>query len=310
MSGSTTQALMLSILDLVNEINMVGLRFNPGGFEVLGKVTLSVRHLTPYEFGFHRAVSWFYVLYFETDRVNVEFLREQLVAYGIDQNESHIRVVHQMRMYLQHNLDPTKEQNRAIQYACERWFQEQCQVPVPSTQKQWRLCLQPLLQDAYQFLTALRDCIRCIEQDECREDILQQWDFRRQRYHPPHEFDRLISIVAADMGRENIDVPRFRNRYYDRWTRELDVQQGSYDFEVEGRKLIEHALLTEMISVLPITGKDIIDEFNLSPGPQVGDLLRIARKLYMEEPCSRDILITKLRLEQTGRAPGQIQLPT
>jgi hypothetical protein len=110
------------------------------------------------------------------------------------------------------------------------------------------------------------------------------------------------------MGRENIDVPRFRNRYYDRWTRELAVQQGSYDFEVEGRKLIEQALLTEMTPVLPITGKDIIDEFNLSPGPQVGDLLRLARKLYMEEPCNRDILLTKLRLEQAGRVPEEIQL--
>lgn len=62
---------------------------------------------------------------------------------------------------------------------------------------------------------------------------------------PPHEFDRLISITAADMGHANIDIPRLRKRYYDRWIRELDIQQGTYDFEVEGRKLIEHALLVE-----------------------------------------------------------------
>lgn len=296
MSGSGPDRLMLTIFERVNEINMIGSRFNPHSFEVLGKISLSVRQLTPYELGFYRAISWLYALYFESDRVNVEFLRDQLTGYRIEQNENHVQVVHQLRTYLQHNLDPTKEQNRAIQYACECWFQKQCQVPVPSTEPQWRLCLQRLLQDALAFLTALQDCIRRIEQDEGREDILRQWVFRRQRYHLPHEFDRLISIAATDMGRENIDAPRFRKRYYDRWMRELTIQQGSYDFEVEGRKLIEHALLVETTPVLPITGKDIIDTFAISPGPQVGELLRVARTLYMDEPCSRDALLTRLRL--------------
>lgn len=296
MSGSGPDRLMLTIFERVNEINMIGSRFNPHSFEVFGKISLSVRQLTPYELGFYRAISWLYALYFESDRVNVEFLRDQLTGYRIEQNESHVQIVHQLRTYLQHNLDPTKEQNRAIQYACECWFQKQCLVPVPSTEPQWRHCLQRLLQDALVFLTALQDCVRRIEQDEGREDILQQWVFRRQRYHPPHEFDRLISITAADMGRENIDVSRFRRRYYDRWMRELTIQQGSYDFEVEGRKLIEHALLVETTPVLPITGKDIIDTFAISPGPQVGEFLRVARTLYTDEPCSRDALLARLRL--------------
>ncbi len=300
MSTRSPQSLMLSIFDLVNEINIVGLRLNPSGAEVFGMVSLSVGNLVPFEFGFLRAVSWLYALYFEAGKVNVEFLLEQLAAYGIDHSEnqiSHIEIVQQMRTYLQHNLDPTKEQNRTIQYACEHWFLEQCKTPVPTTGTHWRLCLLSILQGALDFLTALRDCIRYIEQDEGCQEILQRWEFRRQRYHPPHEFDRLISIAAVDIGRENIDAVRLRNRYYQKWTKELDVQQGSYDFEVEGRKLIEHALLTEMTPVLPITGKDIIEEFNLAPGPQVGELLKVARKLYTNEPCSRDRLLAKLRLE-------------
>jgi len=290
---------MLSILDLVNEINLVGLRLNSNGAEVLGKVSLKLRDLTPSELGFLRVVSWLYVLYYETSRINVEFLSEQMAAYALDQDgkqTTHLKVVHQMRTFLQHNLDPTKEQNRLIQCTCERWLQEQCLVPVPATDKHWRLCLVSLLQSAIDFLTVLCDCIRQIEQDESCEHILIQWEIRRKRYHPPYEFDRLISIVSADMGRENIDVIRLRQRYYDKWTKELDLQQGSYDFEVEGRKLIEHVLLAEMIPVPPITGKDIIEQFNLSPGPRVGELLRLAHKLYMDEPCSRDLLLTRLRL--------------
>jgi hypothetical protein len=139
MSTRSPQSLMLSIFDLVNEINLVGLRLNPSGAEVFGKVSLSVRNLAPFEFGFLRAVSWLYALYFEAGKVSVEFLLEQLAAYGIDHDGgqiSHTVIVQQMRTYLQHNLDPTKEQNRAIQYACENWFREQCKAPVPTTGNQ------------------------------------------------------------------------------------------------------------------------------------------------------------------------------
>lgn len=302
MSNRSPESLMLSIFALVNDINLVGLRLNFSRTEVLGKVSLPVASLTPYEFGFLRGVSWFYVLYYETGKVNVEFLLEQLTAYEIGHNEnrkSHLTIVHQMRTYLQHNLDPTKEQNRMIQYACEHWLREQCKGQLPTMERDWRLCLLSLLQDALDFLTALKDCIRLIEQDESRENILQQWRICRERYHPPYEYDRLISIVAADMGREKINAVRLRSRYYDKWTKELELQQGSYDFEVEGRKLIEHVLLTETTPILPITGKDIIDEFNVPSGPKVGELLRLAYKLYMDEPCSREHLLAKLRMDQT-----------
>jgi len=52
-----------------------------------------------------------------------------------------------------------------------------------------------------------------------------------------------------------------------------------------------------MIPVLPITGHDIINEFNVVPGPIVGQLLEKARNFYNTEPCSRDELLEKIRRE-------------
>ena len=86
-------------------------------------------------------------------------------------------------------------------------------------------------------------------------------------------------------------------RFYTEWVKELELLQGNYDFEVEARKLIEHVLLQKMIPVLPITGQDIINEFNVVPGPIVGQLLEKARNIYNNEPCSRDELLEKLRRE-------------
>ena len=87
---------------------------------------------------------------------------------------------------------------------------------------------------------------------------------------------------------------RFRNRFYDKWIQELATQTRNYDFEQEARKLIEQSLLTSTTPVLPITGGDIIDRFEIEPGPRVGDLLRMARQLYDAAPCSKDELLTRL----------------
>jgi hypothetical protein len=305
MSSRNPQSLMLVIFDLVREINLLGLRVTQDGEDVFERISLQLRSFTPSELGFLRIVSWLYVLYYEAGKVNVEFLRGLLPAYLLDEDGkhlSHLKTVHYMRTFLQHNLDPTKEQNRMIQIACENWLHHQCQTRVLTEDRHWKICLISLLREATDFLTAFRDCIHCIEQDECREDILNLWRLRRKRYHPPYEFEKLISLAAADMGRENINAGHLCKRYYERWSRELDLQQGNYDFEVEARKQIEHVLLVETAAVLPITGHDIMEIFNIPSGPQVGELLRCARIIYDAEPCTSDILIEKLRQNKNRRS--------
>lgn len=210
----------------------------------------------------------------------------------------HLLIVQQLRTFLQHNLDPKEHQNLVIQEACEQWLKKRCGTPIPEDDPQWKICLIHILNEAIDLFSALRTCIRSIEQDESREQILHEWDFLRKRYHPPHEFDNLISKVAADMGREKIDAVRLRKRFYEEWVKQLELLQGNYGFEVEARKLIENVLLYKITPVLPITGKDIIKEFNISPGPEVGKFLERARKLYSVEPCSRDELLKRLRLEK------------
>lgn len=157
-----------------------------------------------------------------------------------------------------------------------------------------------LLDQAIAFVKAIHDCIRCVEGDDSRERIILQWDVRLQRTHPPHEFDRVISIAAADMGRENLDPVRFRKRYYDKWVAELRMLRGGYSFDAEARKLIENALLTEAIPVLPITGADIMEEFGLAPGPDVGKLLKRAKGINDAAPCSRAELLAKLKTTGVG----------
>ncbi len=303
MSTAAPAELMDSILISIEEIDRVASKFDriDGITEgIFGNMSLPMPRFVPSELGFLRTVSWLYVVYNESGKVNVDFLRERLHAYELDPDSevsTHINLVQQLRTFLQHNLDPSRSHNRRIQDMCERWLQNQCGTPEPETEEQWKRCLIALLYEASRFFGSLRKCIHCIELDESCEQITCDWDICRKRFHPPHEFDRLISIVSADMGRDALDVVRLRKRFYEKWAQELQALQGNYDFEVQARKLIEHALLHETTPVLPITGHDIMEEFNIAPGPQVGQLLEQARILYNASPCSRDGLIKKLDQE-------------
>ena len=128
--------------------------------------------------------------------------------------------------------------------------------------------------------------------------IVQEWIIRLRRYHPPHEFDTLISKVASDMGRDTIDPVRLRERYYGKWTNDLSQLQGEYEFDFEARRLIEHTLLTETAATMPITGEDVKEVFSISPGPEVGRLLARADALYQSTPCPRASLLQLLMEEE------------
>ena len=68
-----------------------------------------------------------------------------------------------------------------------------------------------------------------------------------------------------------------------------------YDLIRETRKLVEHTLLVEMTPVFPITGSDIIVEFDIKPGNIVAQYLERARRIYERDPCFHEELLRRLR---------------
>lgn len=296
-SGRSAQ-LLLTILRLRDEANGLSRGLVGRDHLLFRETSLDTPPLSPAELGFLRVVAWLYVHYHEVGLVGTKFLSGLFDAYELAQPEAlrrHMRRVAQLRTYMQHNLDPGKPRDREIQADSERWFQEVCGSRVPAREDQWEHCLEALLEEAHEFLDGCVATIREIEQDEGRDEVVEQWTFRAKRHHTPEAFDRIVAEVATDLGREHLDVVRFRKRFYDRWIEALDLLDGEYDFAVEGRRVVESSLLTEAVPVLPITGTDVMAEFGLQPGPHVGDLLERARSLFGEAPCDGTELLARLR---------------
>ncbi len=300
MNEASPKAIMYEIMQVQEELDRVVARLSKDGSGVFADVSLKKPRFEPAELGFILTVSWLCVMYFEAGKVDVLFLNRKLEVYGIAQDgscEQHYELVRQLRTYHQHNLDLTENRNRQIQETCENWLRSQCGSPIPGNEEQWGKCLISILTDARAFLNSLRDCVRQIEKDDSRDAIVEEWDCLRKRFHPPHEFDKLIEVVAADIGRDKLDIVRFRKKYYSDWVKELELLDGTYDFKQEGRRLIEHAFMESLTPSLPITGKDIMKEFGLGPGRLIGDLLEKAKAAFEKNGGTAQELLELLRAE-------------
>ena len=266
----------------------------------------SVRNprFSPPELGFYQTVTWLYAFYYEAGRISLRFLIDRLETYGLGQDgdrRRHYEDIGRLRTFLQHNLNLDSVQDIRTRWTCEEWFSEACGSAIPGSDTEWNQCLVHILSDSEAFLAAAIDCVRAIERDEASNMIIRQWSTRLLRYHPKHEFENLVSLVIHDIGQDSLDPAQLTERYYERWSRNLRFRSDGYIFEEEARRLIEQTILNEAQLPPPISGLDIMREFGIPPGPDVGDLLRKAKALYDSNPCSPDQLIALLKCQETNR---------
>lgn len=289
-------AKMYECLRLRDECNAVAKGLSPT-LAVFASISLRMPRLNSGEIGFLHAVSWLFVLFFEAGRPSVSFIESHFVRQGLDperKSSSLLTLVNRLRTYLQHNLDPTSVGDSATARTCEEWFRVVCGTPVPADDGHWVMLVDELVSRSVSCMEDLHRAVRNIERDPARSSIVQEWVRRVTRFHPPHEFDAILSEVAGDLGRESLDITKFRKRHYDRWCVSLDSLADGYDFALEVRRLAETAMLTDFQASMPITAKDLFDMFEVVPGPGIGQLLSLARNLYLAKPCTKDELLARL----------------
>ena len=279
MTLGKSSSLMYEIITIKDNINRLASNVKNIDY-VFADISLPKPKFSHQEVGFLRIVPWLYVLYYEAGKVNVDFICQLFKAYNIDSDttlQMHFLSVHDLRTFLQHNLNLELEHDSNIDETCKNWFKSNCGTSVPDSDSHWESCLESILSNSIDFLKGLECCLRKIEQDDSYKQIVEQWVFKRKQYHPPHEYERIIQLTANDMGRDNIDSKKMCNKYMDEWKKELQLLNSDYDFEYEVRRRVENILLNDVSLV--ITGKDIIDR-GITPGPDVETYLKKADLIY------------------------------
>lgn len=293
---SSPDSLMYRLFALRDELN--GLVRPIDGVEILFEpMSLHQPRFTPAELGFVRSTSWLFGLYYEAGKIGVAFTLKYLQVYGLDdgaKHAEHYKIVRDLRTYLVHNLDLNELHDQKVINDCQKWFKQRCKTVLPSTEEHWTPLLLSLLSEAVDFMQALCACVRKIEADANVEMICRQWSQRLKRYHPPHVFDDIIPGILQDIGITEMDPMRLRKKYYTDWSRKFETYAEGYDFLTEATKLVESAALAEQGQTLPITGKDVMEYFALPPGPEIKDLLELAKNLYANDRCDKPALLARL----------------
>jgi hypothetical protein len=256
---------------------------------------------------FYTMVSWLYVLVVESGPIHFRFLSERASALGLDSTRELQRFYEDIQFFrtvLQHNLNLTDVNDLAKLVRCENWMVEILETSLapgarfwPSHELQWRNLAGALRERARQFGEVNVAVVKCILKDEFVEDVLREWTFRQTRLLPAHVFDTIAAQAAGDLGLKYFDVMRLRRVHLDEWNRRIRLLSEGADAKREARRLVEQTLLAEAENYLPITGADIIENIGVSPGPEIGKILRQARELYRKKPCSREDLLKQLRRE-------------
>lgn len=294
---------LVEVVRLRDQVDQLAEALLPNRSRVFGDVSLPLPHLEgSSELAFIRTTTWLYVHYFEVGRVGVRFLvRRGDREPGSRHGDFHLDAVHALRTHLEHSLDPRSTSDVVIADACRSWFEANCGTRLPRTENNWRELCAALINEAGAFILRLRELLGEVEHDADSECILRQWEDRLERDWPAHRFHKLIATVAADIGREALDPLAFFSRHAARLSDDMRLLREDCDFEVEARKLVERAMLSETSNVLPITGHDVMGAFQIPPGLEVGRILGMARSLYEASPCGRAELLQRLTEKREGR---------
>ncbi len=249
------------------------------------------------EASFLRLIAWSYVLIFESGRVTIPYLLK--LPSREDHSQADLQsardLVHDLRAWHFHNLGYSTERSIAISRKVNKWFIKSCGANPPKDRKGWRSCFECLCAEVSAVLTQCQDALELAMAESGNENhIIDGLKYRLDRNWQAARFDEIVSDVTTRIG-QTLDVPRFRQYRLEKWREFFETIPKHDDPEAAIVRLIERDVLNHFESMLPIDGNDIIDVIGLEPGPDVGDALSNARRLYRLGITGRGELLERLK---------------
>lgn len=244
-----------------------------------------------FEQTFISSISWLYALYNETAGKNLDFIESK-----INKSYEHTELIHALRTYYQHALNPNSKSDRNhINFVEEFFYKVTGKKRYPKNEKEWQDCCDELYDEALEFLGAIVRSIQNIKNDEHRDLIVEDWKNHKQEILNYEEVKRIFKKVSKNLGLEYYDADYLCTSNYKSWMSQLKAFKSSTKEERKKAlfKIIENELLRN--DHLPIDGDDIMDTFNIDEGLEVKEKLDRARKLFDEDPCGKSELLKRLK---------------
>ncbi len=259
------------------------------------------------EVGFLRLTTWTYSLLHEAGRTSFSILLNFPPNSGFEAEQAQHKktraLVNQLRTWLYHNLGFESEREMSLRQEVSKWFLQTCSAIAPTTDNHWEACFLKLCEDVNSLVNYCQTILSGVMNSaEDREQVVEAWRRKLQRDWPAYQFDKLVSDSAARFG-EQINSRALRERNLSEWKAYLEAVPDGEDPFPYMERLIDAAVLNHLKKSIPLSGKDLIGELGIPPGPRVREGLILVQQGVDENVRGRQELLNyvKTRMEGTVR---------
>ncbi len=252
------------------------------GEEALRELTIRVPAGESDEASFFRLVNWSYALLFEAGRITVPYLLKlpSRTPSGSVRPQVARGLVNSLRTWCVHDIGFSSDRSTGIMREVQTWFIERCGGCPPDSDDAWRLSFEDL---CYKVGLIVEHCQGAVDlvlsSPDDRDDTIADLQRRLDRSWPACRFDEVVSDACTRFGL-SLNVMKFREPRLPKWRQYLETVPEEDDPRTKVIGIIERDILDHTSDILPINGNDVMNAFNLSPGPIVQDVLVQARTLF------------------------------
>jgi hypothetical protein len=247
------------------------------------------------ELVFLRSIFWLQGLFHECAGRPMRFcLRQTQFSDHDGLSKAFLEEIKALRTQAAHNLDVNSESDKRIEFTCKRWYTRICHNAAPVADPEWTACTRATLRGAGTVLERVDVFLAKLRTMDNSDMLTAELKRAIAGQISPYAFDEIIESVAADLGRPNIDVPKFRSEHQKSWIGSLERCGEGYNFVYEATRLVEQSFL-EKPERAPLTGRDVIEALGVPQGKKVAKMLALAQQIFESGTLEKHEIISELR---------------
>lgn len=278
---------------LVEDINEFTLSFTKIDF--FKKISVKIGFNT-FEGCFKDLLPWLYIVFKEASIPNLGFVDKKLRSFEINLDEEVrdiSKTIHAIRTVWQHNTYDTSQNDLIKRAYCEHWFKSRIEKYPPSSEEEWKVCLDSLLLCATSYLDGILLGLKNIYKSEHLDIIVEEWDRLVNRSYSPQEYEIVLEEVLKNHGMaDTLDTHTIAVKNYDVWRAELAILKDGFSFDTEAYKIIERFVLKK--ELCPLDGRDLIS-LGYPRDENLKLILTRVREEYYRNPCDKATLVSKIK---------------
>lgn len=238
------------------------------------------------EAAYYVNIDYFYGLFFERCDIYRDFIMQKIALFNLEYEKvkSSIDLIHDLRTYKSHTLDKAKVHDKKIIERIEKWNFRLTGHKRPN-EIDYVICSNELIDLVENVLNEILYCIREIESDSRKEQMIREMLMAKESYCPDFYIESQFNVVMKSLGLK-ADAHKL-TKVYGKSIRDkmkLFCSLPSEEYAEKMGLLLEEILFSKDLNICPLGGKRIMSEFGLTPGKELANMKRKAIEFSQEDP--------------------------